>query len=364
MNFRFFPLLILMLFSSTCFAEDTPIRLGAMLHLTGEFSIQGEAFRQGAELAQDTINSSGGINGKKLEVVFEDTQYKPLTSNTVAKKLSSDKSILGNIISTLTETKASANVLEKNKLPSIVLWDSSPELDKTGEFIFSIGPWAPASGEKSAEFAVNKLKAKKAVIINVQTEWSVYVSSYFESKFKELGGEVLYKIDIDPNERDFRTVLLKARNSNPDVIYAPIDSNILPFFKQVKEYELKIPLITSDILDKELFDAGGDLFEGIYQSQSSNPDFPATKLMLEAYRKKYSKDPDYLMYTSWAYDGIMILAEAIKNGGMDREKIKESIYKIKDFQGASGVISFTTDGSAPREVKIYNVNGQKLVVAE
>lgn len=340
------------------------IKLGAMLHLTGEFALQGEAFRRGVELAEQTINADGGINGKKLKIVYEDTQYKPLQSNTAAKKLSASKEVLGNVISTLTETKAAANVIEKNLLPSIVLWDSSPELDQTGEYIFSIGPWAPSSGEKAAEFAVNNLKAQSAVVINVQTEWSVYVSEYFEKHFIALGGKVLKTISVDPNDQDFRTVILKAKSLNPGVIYAPIDSNILAFFKQINTYSIKIPLITSDILDKELFDAGKDIFEGIYQTQSANPEFPETKKMVEVYKLKFKQEPDYLMYTSWGYDGIRILAEAIKRVGPDRKKIKDEIYKIQGFQGASGIISFSQNGSAPREVNVFKVDGRKLVAAK
>ena len=333
-----------------------------MLHLTGEFALQGEAFRQGAELAGDIVNKDGGINGEKLEITFEDTQYKPLQSNTAAKKLAADKNVFGNIISTLTETKSAANVIEKNNLPSIVLWDSSPELDKAGDFIFSIGPWAPASGEKSAEFAVSNLKAKSAVIINVNTEWSVYVSQYFSDKFASLGGKILKQFAVDPNDQDYRSVILNAKNLNPDVIYAPIDSNILIFFKQVKNYDLNTAIITSDILDKELFDVGGNLFDGIYQSQTSVPDFPETLKLIKNFKLKYNKEPDYLMYSSWAYDGVMLLTEAIKRAGKDRTKIKNELYNIKDFQGASGFISFNSSGSAPREVRIFKVINKILTL--
>jgi branched-chain amino acid transport system substrate-binding protein len=343
---------------------DTPssskISLGAMLHLTGEFAMQGEAFRQGIELATDNINKQGGIYGKRIAIVFEDTQYKPVQSVTAAKRFATRNDILANIISVVTEAKAAAPVLEKANLPSIVLWDSSPELEDSGEYIFGIGPWAPSSGMISAQFALQSLKAKKAAIIYTNTEWSVYVSDYFERTFNQKETDSVKKYALDPAEVDFRSILTRAKNNNPDVIYAPIDGNILAFFKQAKELGIKAPIVTSDILDKELFDEGKDLFEGVYQSQTMEPSFPETVKMKALYIEKYNKEPDFLMLTAWGYDSVNIIAHAIKEAGEDRKKIQEAIYKIHDFKGAGGVINFNSRGSSPRSVKVFKVQNQNL----
>jgi len=339
--------------------NSSSISIGAMLHLTGEFAMQGQAFREGVELAADTINNSGGIKGVKIHVVFEDTQYKPLQAATAAKKLSGSKEVVANIISVVTEAKAAAPILEKAKLPSIVLWDSSPELEDSGDYIFGIGPWAPSSGEKSAEFAFNTLKVKDAVIINTNTEWSDYVSDYFEKAFKKAGGEIRGKFSLDPSEVDFRSTLLRAKALNPGIMYVPIDSNILPFFKQIRQLGITTPLITSDILDKELYDQGKGIFEGVFQSQTGDPEFPASIKMKELYKKKYGHEADFLLLTAWGYDAVNVIAASIEKAGADREAIKNELYKVKAFQGASGEITFNEKGSAPREVRVFRVHNGK-----
>lgn len=345
-----------------CFGEPS-IKIGAILHLTGEFAMQGAAFREGIELAVSQINHQGGINGIKMEVIFEDTQYKPIQAHTAAKRLAISNDVLATVISVITEAQAAAKILEKAQLPSIVLWDSSPELEAAGDYLFGIGPWAPASGQRSAEYARYSLNIKEAVIINTNTEWSVYVSNWFERTFKKLGGNILARYSVDPSETDFRTIITKAKNHNPAIYYVPIDSNIIPFFKQAKQLGIKNQMITSDILDKELFDEGGDLFEGILQSMSGDPNYPETKKMKILYQEKYGRQPDFLMLTAWGFDAINVIAEAIKKGGFNRQGIKNELYKIKNYQGACGDVTFNMKGSAPREVKLFRVHNKELILA-
>ncbi|NDC38330.1 MAG: amino acid ABC transporter substrate-binding protein, partial [Proteobacteria bacterium] len=259
--------------------EQPPLRIGALLHLTGEFAVQGVAFRQGAELAADEVNTAGGVNGRKIEVVFEDTQYKPILSNSGAKKLSQIDKVAAVLISTATEAKAAGSVLQRDSLPGIVLWDSSPEIEALGEYMFGIGPWAPSSGARSAEFAWNTLKAKRAAVIYSNTEWSQYVAKFFESRMKELGGTIVRHYSLNPEENDFRTVLAKVSESKPDVLYAPIDGNIVAFFEQVQQRKVTIPIITSDIITDEYLETSPKSFEGVYQTMTGAPDSPAAQRM-------------------------------------------------------------------------------------
>ncbi|MCO6432308.1 MAG: ABC transporter substrate-binding protein [Deltaproteobacteria bacterium] len=340
------------------------MKIGALLHLTGEFAMQGQAFREGVELAIDSLNSEGSASSLQFAAQFEDSQYKPLQSHSGAKHLANNPEVIGAVVTTMLEAKAGGKIFEQGKLPTIVLWDSSPELEQIGDYLFGIGPWAPSSGTVAADFAKSKLGAKSAVIINTNTEWSVYVADWFEREFKKSGGNLLAHYAIDPSETDFKTILLKARALDPDVLYVPIDSNILPFFKQAKQLNITKPLLTSDILDIELFNEGGDLFEGVYQTMSGDPDSPQTKAMIEEYKKKFGRSPDFIMFTAWAYDAVRLIGLAARNGEASRENVKKGLYAVSGYSGASGAITFNSAGSAPRPVTMYIVRSRALVPVE
>src|SRR4051794_40485114 len=95
----------LLFWATVCKAE--PLRIGALFHLTGEFALQGVAFREGAELALEEAQSSGLHD---LEIVFEDTRYLPVDTNTGAKRLAEIEGLQAVLISTLTEAKTASPV--------------------------------------------------------------------------------------------------------------------------------------------------------------------------------------------------------------------------------------------------------------
>ena len=340
-----------------------PLRIGALFHLTGEFAVQGVAFRQGAELAAEKVNASGGVNGRKIEILFEDTQYKPILSNSGAKKLSQIDKVSAVLISTATEAKAAGSVLQRDGVPGIVLWDSSPEIEALGDYMFGIGPWAPSSGARSAEFAAKALNAKTAVGINSNTEWAHYVERFFESRFQELGGKIMRRYALNPDENDFRTVLSKVAAAKPDVLYAPIDGNIVAFFEQVHQMKLTVPIITSDIITDEYLQTNPAIFEGVYQTMTTTPDSPAAKQMAVAYQKKFGTELSQAQFVAWGYDGVKMIAAAAVTGST-REKLKDSLHAISGLEGASGTITMTPRGSAPRPVHIFKVKDGAFTLIE
>jgi len=340
-----------------------PLRIGALFHVTGEFAVQGMAFRQGAELAAEELNSAGGVGGRSIELIIEDTQYKPILSNSGAKKLSQIDKVSAVLISTATEAKAAGSVLQRDHVPGIVLWDSSPEIEALGEYMFGIGPWAPSSGARSAEFAYQTLKAKTAAVVGSNTEWSHYVAKFFESRFKELGGTIIRSPSLNPDENDFRTVLAKVAASKPDVIYAPIDGNIIAFFEQAQQMKVSAPFVTSDIVTDEYLETHPQIFEGVYQTMTGAPDSAAAIRMAESYQKKFNAKLSQAQFVAWGYDGVKLVAAAAGHT-TDRAQIKDALRATRNFEGASGTITMTPQGSAPRPVHIFRVTNGEFTLVE
>jgi len=118
-------------------AEEEPIKIGAVLPLTGTESSWGADAKEGIELAVEEINSRGGIKNKKIEIIYEDGQCKPEPAVTAAQKLINvDRVsvIIGEICSSA--TLAIAPITETAKVVLISPGSASPKITEAGDFIF------------------------------------------------------------------------------------------------------------------------------------------------------------------------------------------------------------------------------------
>jgi branched-chain amino acid transport system substrate-binding protein len=363
-------LIVLLIISSNYFYSrnnQNTFRIGAFLYLTGDLAEAAEAFGDGIVLAADEVNAQGGIGKKKIELIVEDDQLKAVNSLTIAQKLVSVDMIDSVITGSFLEAQATSNVFEQAHTPLVILWDSNPQIDSMGDYIFAIGPWTPSASEASADFSYYNLSAKTAVIINNLEPWSSEVSSLFEKRFEELGGTILDKFPVSSEEtKDFRTVIAKAISRNPDVIYSPLSEGMSTFYIQLKESGYKGNVVTSDIITENIIQATKGATEGIYQTQIMDPESKKTQHMIDLYKKKFGKEPKHVLYTAWGYDAVHIIAEASKDCRAEDEElricIKNNFYKIKNFSGASATITINENGSSPMMESIFLIRNGSFVL--
>ena len=341
---------------------ESEVAIGAILHLTGDQSMQGNALREGIEVAAAEINASGGVVGHKVAVWYEDSRLNPKEAVAAAKKLLSSEKIVAVLNASYLESSANGPVFQKAHVPVITLWDSAPALEAIGDYIFGIGVWAPSTGEASGGFACNNLKAGRAVIINMDNEWSQTAADLFEEKFRECGGRVLDKFALTPDTTDFRTVLLKAQKLNSDVIYTPITDNVNVFYKQIRASKIKAAIITSDIISESHLSLDPESFEGVYQSQPGDPSNHTTQRLITQYARKFGHSPKMLFLTSLGYDGMRLIQQAaVLGGGITPKNIQQGLRKVTAFDGASrDMMSINVRGSSPISERMYIIRNSQF----
>jgi len=335
--------------------SSIPVKIGAILHLTGDLAMQGNAFKEGMELRVELINREGGINGRFIELIFENTNFDSSEANRAAHKLIHIDKVSAVLISTFHETKAVSHLFEKAKIPLICLWDSTPELEEMGSYIFSIGTWLPATGETTARFARDYLKADKAAVITTNREWSLRVGSDFSRLFQSLGGTVVFQDSYNPGETNFRNLFLRMKGKSPQVLYAPVDDNLGAFFRQLKESRVPVQVIQSDNLNEEWIGNLKELLEGVYQSHSIESESEILDKMIHEYMEKYKKKPTQPLFHGWGYDGVGVIESAIRKKGFTPEEIKEGLYQVKDYPGVVGNISISEKGSHKLGVEMFQI---------
>lgn len=363
-----FVIMLVILVSCTGITESQQeeIRIGAILHLTGNtYAYTGNAMREGIEIAVEEINANGGIDGKKIRVIYEDDgDGDNVKAINAAKKFLEIDRVNAAFVESYMQGMAIGPLFENEKVPLIVLWDANEDLDNLGKYVFATGPWTKSAGERLADFAIDDLKLENVSVVHHTSEWSALIAKFFSEKFTQRGGKIITAEAVQPGIQDFRTIILKATSVNPQAVYAPVEFEAGLFFKQLKESGFNGIIMSSDQINLQIIENAQGAAEGVYYTlflpKEDNPNVLSLK---QKYISKYGKEPDQLLYNGFGYEGIIAVIEAMKKKGTSPEQIKEGLYALDGVSGAFGPIKFTSGGSTIKLENVFQVqNGKEVFV--
>ena len=332
--------------------DTKPIKMGGLFDLTGVTADIGESLKRGSEIAIEKINANAGINGRMIEIVYEDATdgaAKPAI-NGAQKLMNIDKVdiILDYPYSGLSSI---AKTAEQLKIPVLDVIDSSDQIASFGDWVFGVGMYDDGVGKFVAEFAKNELGAKNVAMLVGKDEYLYAVAGGFEEGFQSLGGNITRREEFLIGENDFRTQLLKLfAKEKPEAIFVSHFGEGGKIIKQASELGFSGAFLGSDTFSlADVPRVAGKLLDhrtyfGLWRNFDSQ-----TKEQLEfveLYKQKYGEEPgDYLFYNVLGYDGVMVAAEALKKtGGDGGEKLKNALYQTQNHQGLSGPISIDQSG--------------------
>lgn len=357
-------LAIILVFSviTASIAEEV-YKIGAILPLSGDAAQYGEWGKSGISLAIDEINSKGGINGKKIEIIYEDDAAEPKKGVSAVNKLiniDKVKVIIGPIPSTV--TLAVAPICEKSKVV-IMSSSSSPAITKAGDYIFRNWPSDDFEGSAMANYAI-KRKYRKIAILHINNEYGLGVANVFKTEFSKHGEKVLITETYKQGTSNMRPQLIKIKKYNPEAIYlvghAKENGHVV---KQARELNIKAQILgTVGIEGPDLISIAGDSAEGlVYTAPAFDPDSqdPIVKAYQEAYMKKYGKKSE--IFAATTYDATKIMALMIEKTGYNPDAIKDGLYKLKDYLGVSGKANFDRNGDVIKSVMFKTVKNKQFV---
>lgn len=348
-------------------ADNQEIKLGAILPLTGDAAPYGSALKKGMDLAVAEINAVGGIRGKKLTIVFEDDRNLPQDGVTAYNKLVSvDKvpMVIGAMFSSV--TLAIAPIAERNKVVLLSPTSSDVLLTNAGDYIFRIYPSDSYDGEFLANFAFDKLGARKAAIVSMQASSTTSISQLFKKLFESKGGAVISGNTFNEGATDYRAILTKIKQQQQDIVFLPaaLKESTL-FLRQAKELSVKPKILgISTLYDPKLIELAGEAAEGVLFSSpifDPNSQSPEIVTFVEAYKSKHKAAPDIL--GAYGYDTVNVAVESLKfasSGQITSQSIKSGLYEIKAYKGVTGEMSFDSNGDVTKELKIMTVKGAKF----
>lgn len=347
-------------------AEADVIKIGVFEPLTGANAAGGAIEAEGMELANELYPE---VLGKKVELVVVDNKSdKVEAANAAARLIEKEKvsAIIGSWGSSF--SMAAGDAVRNSQVPAIGASCTNPLVTLNNDYYFRACFIDPFQGAVMANYAFNKLGAKKAAIIQeISSDYSVGLAKFFTDAFKEITGDeesILGSASYNTGDQDFTAQLINIKELNPDVIFAPgnfTESALL--IKQAKQLGIDTPILGADTWETpEFIEIGGEAVEGTVLSTFFTSEVPITemsKVFLEKYREKYNKEP--ASCTALGFDAYIMVLDAIKRANSaDPKAIRDALAQTKDFEGAAGIITLDENGDAVKSAIIKVVKDGKF----
>ncbi|MEW6641762.1 MAG: ABC transporter substrate-binding protein [Pseudomonadota bacterium] len=330
--------------------QGDPIVIGATVPITGPLSLTGKQYHNSLMMAEEDINKAGGINGRNLKIVFEDTQASNSTAVNAFVKLAQDvKPSLFFLSSYSTQNLAVSPELQKVQVPAFYAGGADIIAAGGNEWMFRVRPADSVSAEGMVQCALNVLKAKKPGILYIQNDFGQGGAQAAAKRFDAASVPVVGVEAYGQNDKDFSAQLLALRGKGVDVILIfnyPQDGALV--LRQAKMLGLKMPLVTSSaaLVPAALQLLSPADLDGVWGVVDAFIDPSAggrMKDFIERYKAKFGTDPD--PYGLAYYDGAMLAAEGLRKVGPDPKALRDWLAAVKNWQGIGHSYSYDIRGN-------------------
>ncbi len=324
---------------------------------------------QGARLAAEEINAAGGILHQPLTLIVDDNQSKSgETGRIVRKFLTQDHvvAILGDLTSSF--TMEAAPLAQNAHIPLLTPTATNTAITPIGNFIFRSCFTDPFTGHMMARFALDRLKARRAVIMtDIKQDYSVGVTDALKQYFSGNGGQVLEDLSFSSGDTDFRAQLTKLKAARPEVVFLPAYyPEVGLILRQARLLGVTVPFLGGEGWGSPvLVQIAGKSADGSFYTDhfAADDTDPRVQQFVATYENKYHSRPDALA-ALW-YDGTRLMAESIERAGSDNsEKIRDTLAQTRDFPGVTGNISLDDQRNATKPGVILTIQGGAIKMVE
>ena len=351
---------------STSLLNAKVVKVGVIMPMSGPIGGYGQSSNKGLEIMY--MMNHELKNGDTVELVLIDNKSDKIESANAASKLIHDDKVTA-IIGALTSTNTMAmtKIAQDAKTPVVAPVATNILVTKRKDFVSRVCFSDAFQGAVAANFAINNLKQKEAVLItDVKLDYSIGIAKIFKKEYKKLGGKIVKNLRINSGDTDFKAMLSSIKSMNPKFVFFPIYSSEAGLIaKQAKQLGINAQFLGTDGMtaDDVFFKAGGDAVEGFYGTDLFSSDAPKTTKLSKDFDKRYNeihgqKVHPFGVLTADAYNVIINAMNKCADPA-DKICVNKNIRATKNFKGASGIITLD-NGDAVRSAVINKIeNGAK-----
>ncbi len=335
---------------TTAFAEEV-YKIGAILPLTGGMASFGDEMRKGQSLVVELINSNFfGKQEIKLKVVFEDGKGIPNDSISAYRKAKLD----GIDFFTSTLSPVCLAILPIALQDKVLFFADAahPSISNSGEYIFRHSSTAPQEAKVLVEFLSNG-KGRTATVVVVNNDYGIAFKDGFAKFAGQRGIAVKNKIEYPIDEKDFKSVALKATKHKPDtVVICGVGSGVGVLIRRLREYKYNgLILCTNTFGYPEAQNAVGSAGKGVYYiAFDFDREDKLFKRVNEEFKKRYGSDMSDLSILE--FNTIFLLSNAFNQVGYDISKVANYLKSIKEYRGVGETMRIEKSGDIMPKIKV------------
>lgn len=343
-------LTVCLLLPVSALAEKPPLMIGVAGPHSGDLAPYGIPTKEALEMLAADLNTAGGIDGRKVQLLVLDDQCKPEIAANVATAMVSRGAqvVIGHICSGA--TKAALGIYKEAKIITISPSATNPALTQEGEYPNFYRTIAPddKQGQLAAAFVTNSLAARKIAVIHDKGDYGKGFADAARATFEKEGKSavVLYE-GITPGAMDYSAVIQKVRHAGADaVVYGGYHPEASKLVALMKKKRVDIPFIGPDgLMGNGLLSIAGANAEGVYATGPMDvASYPLNRQMRTAFVKKYGHEPG--MFFDQGVAAWQVLVAAIRTAGGTGYAALEKALKGKPVETSVGKIRFDARGDA------------------
>lgn len=351
------------------------LKIGVMLPLTGRQATFGRIQQQSVQMAAAEVNTGGGINGKKIELIEADTQSNPdMGRRAIERLIKRDKVlvIVGGFSSTV--TWAAISIAQTNKIPFLVNSAAADKITEQGwEYIFRMNPPVSERLDAVASFV-------STVATDIRTVAILHANSLKHAadarRFFKMAGEwgikPVIRESFDSDAVDFRPLLTRVKAKNPDLIYVAADNakGAALLVRQSRDLKLNPKLFVgggNGFVQPDFATHAGQASDHIVCTANWTPTVPYRDAgtFNEKFMGRYKTPPEH--YGAEAYAGVTVIADALKRTKVPGPKnVRDALAKT-NLMTVLGPVKFISYHNKSQQNKlpaflVQWLNGQRQIV--
>lgn len=342
--------------------EVRTIRVGVCLSLTGEFRQSGLKALAGVRMRMEDHNA-GPNTAFRVGLVIRDDSSDPATAAAIVEELAGVEGlqvIIGPLSTNL--MRGMREVAARRKVVLVSPSVTSPQIGRGRDWAFRLLFDDEFQGVALARYLARQVKAKRAVsLVNKRLAYANSVNAAFKRVFEEEGGKMVREefyewVADEEGGFDFLPALKRLLAEKPDAVLLPNNStDVTTIIHQSLELGSKPFFCGGDTwLHENILLSGGNNVEGAVFVSGINYDSgtAAMRRFLKLYDE--SNDPDAQPASVLGYDAASLVLEALRSGD-DAETIRDALYRLKDFQLATGVITIDPERGSEKTAYINRI---------
>jgi branched-chain amino acid transport system substrate-binding protein len=332
-------------------AEKPPLKIGALLAVTGPASFLGAPEARTLEMLVEEANAKGGVDGHRIQLIVKDTAGSPEKAVSFAKQLIEEDQVFAIVgPATSGETLQVKALAEAAKTLLVSCAAAEKIVDPVASWVFNVAPKDRYAAEMIAR-QMKKMGIKKVGLLSSNTGFGKAGKEQVEKVLPAAGIELAANEVYDKAATDLTAEVTKLKAAG---VQAILNWSIEPaqaiVIKNARQIGLTVPIFQSHgFANIQYAKTAGAAAEGVMfpasrivvadQLPAKHPQKAVVTAYKAAYEAKYKEDVS--TFGGHAWDSFAVVTAAVRAAGLDREKARAAIEGMKNYVGTAGVFNYS-----------------------